>query len=106
MSSTCSLRSLFHLLFAVVLSIGGNAATGFGQTSTATLNGIVQDPTGAVLPNVTISVTNTEWNSSYSTRTNETGNYVLPALSPGNYSIAATLPGFKRFNREGVVLQV
>jgi len=55
---------------------------------------------------LTVSVTNTDRNISQFTRTNETGSYVLPALNPGNYSIAAELPGFKRFVREGVVVQV
>jgi Carboxypeptidase regulatory-like domain/TonB dependent receptor len=106
MSFATSLRSLFSLLCVLCLSITSNATTGFAQTSAATLTGIVLDPTGAVLPNVSISVTNTDWNTSYSTRTNEVGHYILPALNPGNYSIVATLPGFKRFVREGVVLQV
>ncbi|PYS44575.1 MAG: hypothetical protein DMG13_33655, partial [Acidobacteria bacterium] len=68
--------------------------------------GTVQDSTGAILPDVTVSVTSTERNISLSTRTNEVGSYVLPALSPGNYSVTAELPGFKRAVREGVVLQV
>jgi hypothetical protein len=106
MSFSYVFRSLFPLLCVACLSIDSIAAAGLSQTSTATLTGIVQDPTGAILPNVTISVTNTDWNTGYSTRTNEAGNYALPALSPGNYSIVATLPGFKRFTRDGVVLQV
>src|SRR5687767_3326876 len=106
MSFDRSLRSLFALLCAMCLSIGGNANVCFGQTSTATLTGIVQDPTGAVLPNVTISVTNTDRNTNHFTKTNEAGNYVLPALNPGNYSISAELPGFKKSVREGVILQV
>ena len=101
-----SVRFPVALLCVVCLLIAGNARDGVGQTSTATLTGIVQDPTGAVLPNVTISVTNTDRNTNHLTSTNEVGNYVLPALNPGNYSISAELPGFKRFVREGVVLQV
>src|SRR5690349_11760872 len=105
MSFSYSHRFLF-LLWVVCLSITSNATVGSGQTSTATLTGIVQDATGAVVPNVSIAVKNTDWNTSYSTRTSEVGNYVVPALNPGNYSVVATLPGFKRFVREGVVLQV
>ncbi len=68
--------------------------------------GMVQDSTGAVLPNVTVSIKNIDRNTIQSTRTNETGSYVLPALSPGNYSVTAELPGFKRFMREGVVVEL
>src|SRR6266566_2789709 len=101
-----SVRFLFALLCVVCLLIASTAGDGFGQTSTAILTGIVQDPTGAVLPNVTISVRNTERNTIHFTNSNEAGNYVLPALIPGNYSVSAKLPGFKKFVREGVVLQV
>ena|SRR3989442_11302330 len=83
-----------------------NADAGLGQISTATLTGIVQDSTGAVLPNVTVSVRNTDRNTTQFTRTNETGTYVLPVLNLGNYSITAESPGFKTFVREGVVLQL
>src|SRR5437773_1516476 len=106
MVSTNSLRSLFGLLSAVCCLAAANVDAGWGQTSTATLTGIVQDSTGAVLPNVTVSATNTDRNTTQFTRTNETGGYVLAALNPGNYSISAELPGFRRFVREGVVIQV
>src|SRR5438552_7242896 len=101
-----ALRFPSALLCVACLLIAGNARDGFGQTSTATLTGIVQDPTGAVLPNVTISVRNTERNTDHFTRSNEAGNYVLPALNPGNYSVSAELPGFKKFVRDGIVLRV
>ena len=101
-----SRRSLFTLLAVACLLVPVHAHCSFGQTSTATLIGTVQDSTGAILPDVTVSVTSTERNISLSTRTNEVGSYVLPALSPGNYSVTAELPGFKRAVREGVVLQV
>ena len=77
-----------------------------GQTSTATLTGTVRDSSRAVLPGVAITVTSIERNTSYSTISNETGNYVVPALNPGAYSVAAELTGFKKFVQEGIVLQV
>src|SRR5690242_13169292 len=106
MFSTNSLRSLFALLCTVCFLTAATVDTGWGQTSAATLTGIVQDSTGAVLPNVTVSATNTDRNTTQFTRTNETGGYVLAALNPGNYSISAELPGFRRFARDGVVMQV
>src|SRR2546427_8886743 len=98
------LRYLFALSFTFCLLLGSNA--GLGQTPTATLTGIVQDATGAVLPDVTVSVRNIAQNTTQSTRTNETGTYVMPALNPGKYSITAELPGFKRFVREDIAVQV
>src|SRR6266850_1504712 len=95
-----SLRYTFSLLLLISLFIVGGALAGFGQTSTATLSGTVQDVTGAVLPNVNISVTNTARNTEHFSKTNEVGSFVLTALNPGNYSITIALPGFKRFVRE------
>ena len=57
------LRSSFVLLSVACLFVATNAKAGLGQTSTATLTGIVQDSTGAVLPNVTVSVRNTDQNT-------------------------------------------
>jgi len=106
MFSTKSLRSLLAPLSAVCFLVAANINAGLGQTSTATLTGIVEDSTGAVLPNVTVSVRNTDQNTTQFTRTNETGTYVLPVLNPGNYSVTAESPGFKRFVREGVGLRL
>jgi hypothetical protein len=106
MRSKNSLRSLVALLSVACLLVAFNAVAGLSQTSTATLTGIVHDSSGAVLPNVTVSVTNADRNTGQFTRTDEAGTYVLPALNPGDYSISAELPGFKTFVRGGIVLQV
>src|SRR5437867_3942394 len=99
-----NLLRCFFLSLAFCLSL--HARISFGQTATATLTGIVSDSTGALLPNVLVSVRNTAQNNIQFTRTNGTGSYVLPALYPGDYSITAELPGFKRFAREDVTIQV
>jgi len=90
----------------IFLLIAGGACSAFAQTSTSTLTGTVQDATGALLPNVAVTVTNTDRNTTQSTVTNEAGAYVLPALNPGNYSVAVELAGFRRMVRDGIVLQV
>src|SRR5437867_4081274 len=65
------IRSVFVLVAVTCLLIVGSAQVGAGQASSATLTGTVEDQTGAVLPNVAITVTNTERNTSDFTRTNE-----------------------------------
>jgi hypothetical protein len=97
-------RFVFAVAFVVCPLLATN--TGLGQTSAAVLTGIVEDSTGAVLPNVTVSIRDADRNTTQSATTNGTGTYVLAALNPGNYSIAAESPGFKRFVREGVVIQL
>ena len=100
-----SLRNVFprFLSFGCLFLVCINA---FSQVSTATLTGIIYDQTGGVLPNVTVTITDTERNTSQTTKTNEVGRYVLPALYPSNYSLAADLQGFRKFVRGGIVLQV
>jgi Carboxypeptidase regulatory-like domain/TonB dependent receptor-like, beta-barrel len=78
----------------------------FGQTSTAVLTGTIRDSSGAILPGVTVTSTSTARNTSQSTVSNDTGSYAFPAMQPGTYSLTAELPGFKKFLREGIVLQV
>jgi hypothetical protein len=90
--------------FAVVLCFITSAA--FPQTELATLTGSVIDPSGAVLKDATVTVTNEATNVSASTVSNETGRYTIPSLRPGTYSITATLAGFKKYVQNGVTLQV
>src|SRR6478672_6408370 len=74
--------------------------------ATAQLSGTIADPTGALLPGVEITATNTATNTARRTISNETGFYVLPNLPLGPYTLEATLPGFSVFSQRGIVLQV
>jgi hypothetical protein len=106
MSFKTSLRTFLALSFLASILIVANVRSGFGQTSTATVTGIIKDQTDAVLPNVTVTITNTDQNIGQSTKTDDLGRFVLPALNPGNYSLAADLPGFRTFVQDGIALQV
>lgn len=68
----------------------------FSQGGNAQLGGIVTDPSGALMPGVTITVLNTDTGVSNSAVTNESGAYNFPSLLPGRaYRVTATLPGFQ-----------
>lgn len=82
------------------------AALCFGQESRGTIAGHVVDPQGAVIPNASVTITNTETNTSSRTVTNDTGYFEITLLNPGSYSVAAEAPGFKRTVQSGLVLQV
>jgi len=77
----------------------------WGQ-STAQINGTVKDQSGAVLPGVEVTVTQTDTGVKRSTVTNETGSYVLPNLPIGPYRLESSLPGFRTYTQTGIVLQV
>src|SRR5262245_22138775 len=60
------------------------------------LGGVVTDPSGALVPGVTITATNTETGVETTTLTNESGAYQFPSLQPGTaYRVSASLPGFQ-----------
>jgi hypothetical protein len=74
--------------------------------STAQVSGTVRDQTGAVLPGVEVTATQTDTGVLRSTVTNETGSYALTNLALGPYRLEAGLPGFRTFVQTGIVLQV
>src|SRR5262245_60689918 len=74
--------------------------------ATAQINGTVKDQSGAVLPGVEVTATNTDTNIVRTAITNETGSYILPNLPLGPYRVEASLPGFRTFLQSGIVLQV
>src|SRR5438046_1012745 len=93
-----------HLLVGVVLCLVC-IESGFAQ-ATAQISGTVRDQTGAVLPGVEITATQSETGISRTTISNETGSYVLPNLTVGPYRLEVSLPGFHTFVQTGIVLQV
>ena len=92
---------LSTVLVVCVLATG----VAWGQ-ATAQISGTVRDPSGAVLPGVEITATQTETGIARTTVTNETGFYVLASLPLGPYRLEAALAGFRTFAQSGIVLQV
>jgi len=92
----------------VVLLIGllGVAfAIAFAQTG-GQITGEVRDPSGALIPNAAVTVTNTATNVARSTQTNTAGLYSFPDLSPGMYDVKAVATGFATVVKTGIELQV
>jgi len=77
----------------------------WGQ-ATAQISGSVKDQSGAALPGVEITVTQTDTGVTRSAVTNETGSYILQNLPIGSYRLEASLPGFRSYVQTGIVLQV
>ena len=84
-----------------------SASSVFGQAGqTGTILGTVTDSTGAVLPGVTVTVTNTATNVASRQVTSSSGDYLVPALLPGHYSVSATAKGFQKSVASGITLTV
>jgi hypothetical protein len=72
----------------------------------ATIVGTVTDPSGAAIPNANITATNTNTGQSRSTTTNSVGQYLLPGLQIGSYTVRAEVAGFKKAEKTGLGLEV
>jgi hypothetical protein len=93
---------IFGVVMAVILATTGLA---FAQAS-STFNGRILDQGDAVLPGVTVTVTNQNTGVVRTTVSNEEGQYFLPGLEPGVYRLATELQGFQAPVRENVTLGV
>src|SRR5438067_1100364 len=82
------------------------AVTAYPQGTNAVISGIVRDQTGAVLPGVSIQITNKDTGVVRTTITDEAGRYRVPALDAGTYTVQASLSGFRTIVKEGVALTV
>ena len=79
----------------------------FGQTgATGTILGTITDSTGAVLPNVKVTVTNTATNVAFQTESNSAGDFNAPSLQPGTYRISAQMTGFEKSQTDPFILAV
>src|SRR5574340_795002 len=74
------------------------------QSERGTITGTVTDPSGAAVPAAKVTVANQATNVASATVTNETGAYVVPNLSPGEYSVRVEREGFKASSITGLVL--
>jgi hypothetical protein len=91
---------------AAVLFIGmGLATPGLAQLQTVTLYGKVSDSSGAVLPGVTVTLSSAQLVRGIETRvTDNAGEWRVPGLPPGTYTVAAELAGFTTAKREGIAI--
>jgi protocatechuate 3,4-dioxygenase beta subunit len=82
-------------LALVALVWAGLHAPAHAQATRGTVLGTVTDQSGAAMPGVTVTITETRTNVSRDTVTNETGNYTFPNTLDGIYDVKAELQGFK-----------
>jgi hypothetical protein len=84
----------------------GSIGTVWAQSDRGAITGSVTDPSGAVIVAATVTATNTGTGVSKQTQTTTAGDYTIPLLRAGTYSVTVEHPGLKRFIQSGIVLEV
>jgi len=79
-----------------------SACAVLAQTNRGSINGVITDPTGGVIPGATITVTSVGTNEQRTAKTAENGSFVVPDLEPVVYRVDVEAKGFKRETVNGV----
>ena len=90
---------LFLLLFTFAFT-----GTGLSQVTSGTISGTVMDSTGAVVSGATVTVRSDAIGFSRSVTSSDSGSFVFPALPPATYTVTVEAKGFKKYQKEGVIL--
>lgn len=91
------------LIFIVLCSA---ATLCLAQLDRGSIAGIVTDPSGSAIAGAKVTVTNVAMGTQNSTITTGAGNYTIPELAAGEYSITVVAPGFTELIRKGITVSV
>jgi outer membrane receptor protein involved in Fe transport len=105
MSMSSTARPTVHRL-ATLLTVLTLPLAAAAQQQLGAIQGTITDQSRAVVPGVTVSVTNLATGLERSTVSNDAGVYRLPSLDPGQYDVRASLDGFRTVQQRGVVVSV
>jgi len=94
------MRSVFWL--ALFFCVSGL----YGQSTTASLTGLVTDPSKALIPQAKIAAISAATNARYETKTANSGEYTLATLPPGSYRVEVEKAGFQKVVKPDVILHV
>ncbi|MBI4456031.1 MAG: TonB-dependent receptor [Acidobacteria bacterium] len=104
----CTIRKgeIWVICLLIMLFISVGAPVVYAQGTTASISGKVADESGAVVPGVTVTVTNADTQVSRALVTDDAGAYRATELEVGNYEIKAELVGFQTSIRKGIQLTI
>ena len=111
MSRDSAVMRMFRDRFGIIaiacmclLSLPGRMV--FGQVDEGAIRGVVQDSSGAVVPNATVTLTNTDQGITLEAKSSSSGNYVFSPVRIGNYSITVVAPGFGTTTQQNITVSV
>lgn len=100
------IRTVFLAKMFALTLLFGLAVLLPAQVTTGSILGTVRDQSGAVIPNATVTVTDTGKGTSTTVKANGDGEYTVPFLIPGNYSVSVESEGFKKTISNNIVLDI
>src|SRR6202142_324 len=96
----------FLICILMVFAFRVDSALGQAGTNLAQLNGTVLDVSGGSVAKASVTLRDVDTNSSYTATSNDSGNFVIPNLPPGQYELKAAFKGFAPYTQTGIVLRV
>jgi Cna protein B-type domain. len=93
------------LLLTLIALCAFGTTTAMAQSYQGALRGALHDATGNALPSATMTLTNTATNLIRVTTTNSTGEYFFEKVDPGKYKLDASVAGFKKLERGGIIIE-
>lgn len=98
-------RGVVSLVAAASCALLLTSTTAWGQASTtATVRGTIQDPSGGVIPGASVTVTNVGTKGIQTTVSDDRGQYLFAGLFPGTYDLKVELSGFKTYEQKAIAL--
>ncbi len=95
------MRSVFSVALGLLF-----AFTAFAQSDRGTITGTISDPAGAVVAGAAVEAKNVATGAVYQAASSATGNYTIAQLPAASYEVTVTVPGFKKFIRSNLVVEV
>ena len=95
-----------QFLAGIVITALLFSAGAMGQSATGTINGIVKDSSGAVVPNADLTLVNVNTNEQRKQASSAEGRYLFAMLPPGSYRLEADLKGFQKSVRSNITVEV
>jgi len=90
--------------FGIMLCLFAVAGVASAQVRNSTITGTVADQNGSVIPKASVTVINEDTNAVTQTVSGAAGDYSVPYLPEGTYSVSIDAPGFKTYRESGVVV--
>ena len=92
------MQKVFTIIVLVLCILSGLSQRMFSQSSASVVEGVVQDSSGAVIPDCSVTLASAATGGKFTTHTNEAGVYVFPSVQPGMFSLEVSKPGFKSYS--------